>query len=94
MNKQIKIEIISGVAGECLLVNDYRVSGQEALGGGTIVKTFSTDIEKLKIALGLEENSALKEKLDSLIKHRSTIIDHAISLEKEVIQLKNQIKEL
>jgi hypothetical protein len=94
MKKHVKIEVVRGVGGNCLLLNDYRVCGPEPTGGGTVIETFSVDFDNIKTALDIEENASLKEKYDNLIKHRSIIIDHAINLEKEVTQLKEQIKKL
>jgi len=47
----IKIEIISGCEGMCLAINDYRVAGPKAWGGGRVVYSFETDMDRLRSAL-------------------------------------------
>lgn len=38
-----KFEIISGVEGKCLCIDETRVAGPKPWGGGTIVDSFTTD---------------------------------------------------
>ena len=49
-NKQAhSVEIIKGVEGLCVVLNDYRIAGPKPWGGGTVIarfKTSSEDIEK------------------------------------------------
>ena len=38
-----KFEIVSGVEGKCLYIDETRVAGPKPWGGGTIVDAFTTD---------------------------------------------------
>ncbi len=38
--KLIEVEIVGGVEGDCLVVNNYRIAGPKPWGGGRSVKTF------------------------------------------------------
>ena len=42
MNDKINIEIIAGVEGPCVSINDYRVAGPKPWGGGKVTKTWIT----------------------------------------------------
>jgi len=46
-----KIEIVQGVEGQCLVVNDYRVAGPKPWGGGTVIKTWVREKKDFKEAL-------------------------------------------
>ena len=46
-NNKIKIEVIRGVEGNCLVINNYRVVGPKAWGGGSIIKTWMISREDL-----------------------------------------------
>lgn len=48
---KVKIEVVAGVEGKCLYINDYRVAGPKPWGGGTAIASFEIDNEKLKKAL-------------------------------------------
>lgn len=41
MKKEITIRRILGVAGSCLVINDYRVAGPKPWGGGKIIETYT-----------------------------------------------------
>lgn len=45
--EKIKIEVIGGVAGKSLYVNDTRVCGEKPWGGGTVLQEFAVDAEML-----------------------------------------------
>jgi len=47
----VKVEIISGVAGECIAINDTRVWGSEPYGGGTVKRRMYISKSKLREAL-------------------------------------------
>ncbi len=50
---KIKFEVIKGVEGASLYINDYRVSGPKPWGGGTITNEFRVDREEINKALRL-----------------------------------------
>lgn len=47
MSKEFKLEIIRGVEGPCISLNDYRIAGPKPWGGGTVTKSFTVDINDL-----------------------------------------------
>jgi len=57
LNKEIKVDIIGGVEGPCLSVNDYRVAGPKPWGGGKITRSWTVTIKDL--IGGLPELKAL-----------------------------------
>ncbi len=61
MNK-VTIEIIDGVGGLSLYINDYRVAGSKPYGGGRTVKKWDIDELKLIVAMSKEARAALGEK--------------------------------
>lgn len=40
---KIKIEIIKGAEGECIVINGQRVAGPKPWGGGRVVQSWDTD---------------------------------------------------
>ena len=50
-NEEIKIEIVSGVEGQCLLINDYRIAGNKSWGGGKVIKAWTVSKKDLLIAI-------------------------------------------
>ena len=51
MNEKVKIEVVSGKFGNSLCLNDLRIAGPKAWGGGTIIHTFQVELETLREAL-------------------------------------------
>lgn len=52
MTKDIVVEVVSGVEGPSLYINDYRVAGPKPWGGGKIIHRFMVerkDVEKVLI---------------------------------------------
>jgi len=47
MSEQIEICVVDGVEGESLVVNEKRVSGPKAWGGGTVTHSFNVEIERI-----------------------------------------------
>ena len=47
----VRIMLVNGVEGMALYINDYRVAGPKPWGGGTAVKSWVTDEEKIIRAL-------------------------------------------
>ena len=52
----IKIEIINGIAGYCLAINDTRVAGPKPLGGGVVTNAFIASREEIMKAMGGTED--------------------------------------
>jgi len=48
---KIKIEVINGVEGACLVINNYRVVGPKPWAHGAVIKTWLVDEEDLKVSL-------------------------------------------
>ena len=51
MSRWVEIEVIRGVEGDALSINDYRVAGPKPWGGGTIIKKWSVEIIDLQKAI-------------------------------------------
>lgn len=49
--QNISVEIVSGIEGLCLLVNDYRVAGPKPWGGGTVTQSFKTKLADIERAI-------------------------------------------
>lgn len=58
MANTVEIQIIGGVEGECLAINDTRVAGPKPWGGGSILKTWNVPVEKLKAIIKEAERKA------------------------------------
>ena len=56
----MKIELISGVEGECITVNDTRIAGPKPWGGGKVLKTWNVDPYGI-YAIAKECNKELEE---------------------------------
>lgn len=41
--ERVKVELINGVEGQCVGVNDYRICGPKPWGGGSVAKSWTTD---------------------------------------------------
>ena len=73
-------EVVRGPEGDCLLLDDTRISGPKPWGGGTVTKTFQTDeayavvpkdeLDKLKA-----ENARLRERCADLYAEMITYSD-------------------
>lgn len=49
----VTVEVISGVEGPCLAIDDTRVAGPKPWGGGRVVYTFKVKLRDLKDAAGV-----------------------------------------
>jgi hypothetical protein len=56
---KVKIDLVGGVEGRSLYINDHRVAGPKPWGGGPIVKTWTADISHLRTALERAESAAI-----------------------------------
>lgn len=53
-DRTIMIELIRGVEGDCIAINDFRVSGNKPWGGGKIIQTWFAKKSDILHALELE----------------------------------------
>lgn len=61
MPETVKIEIVSGVEGPCLVIDDWRVAGPKPWGGGKVLYSFDVPRKKLPgVATALEEVERLR----------------------------------
>lgn len=54
MNNKIIIDVVSGAESKSLVINETRVAGNKAWGGGTIVESFNTTKDRVLGALNIE----------------------------------------
>lgn len=52
---KVKIEIVSGVGGYSVYINDTRVAGPKPWGGGTCVKSWLVDKDSISQAVAANE---------------------------------------
>lgn len=67
--KQFQIELIQGVEGNSLYLNDTRVCGPKPWGGGKLLKKWDTSIAQIENALGIKFT---EEQLDKLNKQNKS----------------------
>lgn len=53
-NDNVTIEIVNGVGGNAVYINDYRVAGVEPYGGGTVEKIWTIDKKRVLEALDIK----------------------------------------
>ena len=71
-------EIVRGVEGDCLVLDDTRICGPKPWGGGRIIKTFRTDgiyevIDKDEHRKLMAENAKLREAIAKAV-HVQTVL--------------------
>ena len=59
--KKLKIEVVSGVEGKSVYLDDFRIAGNKPWGGGDVVSKFSTTAEDVLLAIA--ESSSAKKKV-------------------------------
>jgi len=57
MKNDVVIEIIRGVEGDCVAINDFRVAGPKPWGGGRVIARFKTTKDKIEEAMRKNETS-------------------------------------
>ena len=57
-NQQVYIDIVSGVEGHSIYINDVRVAGPKPWGGGNRVHHFLVDVKDIEEALNLANREA------------------------------------
>lgn len=102
-NEAVKLEIIKGVEGRSVYINDYRVAGNKPWGGGTVVDSFETSIKDFLKALDIcpvqkisqleKENAELKFQLDEIKRHIPKIGETLKLTEKDklIAELKEEL---
>lgn len=60
MDKEIKIEEISGVEGNSLYLIDHRISGSKPWGGGSVLKSWTTTIKDILTAISTNQKEKKK----------------------------------
>jgi len=60
---KIKLELVNGVEGDSIYLNDTRICGSKPWGGGKVMKKWTTSIEDIESALGFKFTD---EQLDTL----------------------------
>jgi len=53
MKETVTIEVVSGVEGPSVYLNDYRVAGPKPWGGGKVIQKFKADRKDVLTALAL-----------------------------------------
>lgn len=51
-----KLELINGVEGDSVYLNDFRIAGPKPWGGGTTLKSWKVSTKDLETALGRSAN--------------------------------------
>lgn len=51
--RTVMVEIVTGASGDCLAINDWRVSGPKPLGGGSVKQRFWVKLSEIKKSLEL-----------------------------------------
>ncbi len=51
---KINLELVSGVEGNSIYLNDYRICGSKPWGGGSVIKKWTTSIRDIERALGIK----------------------------------------
>lgn len=51
--KVVSVEVIEGVEGKSLVIEDRRVAGPKPWGGGRVALRFNVEVDDIKLALSL-----------------------------------------
>jgi hypothetical protein len=57
---KVTIELIEGVSGQCVSINDRRVAGPKPWGGGRVVRTWHADVSDILKAVEEQEKQTEK----------------------------------
>ncbi len=68
----VRLELVSGVEGRCLVLNDRRIAGPKPWGGGTVQQTWEIPVKNITDALPCHEAMSLKHCLAVLKSHHMT----------------------
>ena len=59
--REVKIEVVSGPAGQSVYIDDHRVAGPKPWGGGRTLCAFRTELRHVLTALKIESRSDAAE---------------------------------
>ena len=80
MNKSVRIEVVEGREGPCLLMNDYRVAGPKPWGGGKVNQRFQWDTTTKRLMEAISRSEEYPEQAQKR-KRILALIDNACSYE-------------
>ena len=60
-NNPVKIEMVAGVEGSCLVMLDHRFAGPKPWGGGSVVKIWNATIENILEAIATNQKEDKQE---------------------------------
>lgn len=60
-NEETIIEIVQGVEGPSVYINNFRIAGAKPWGGGKLIYTFKSDLNLILKALDLKRRNNVKE---------------------------------
>lgn len=60
LEEALEIEVIKGVEGNCLVINDTRVAGSKPWGGGTVIHKFTVPVKKIPAIQSLNAQETKK----------------------------------
>ncbi len=61
---KINLELVNGVEGDSIYLNDTRICGSKPWGGGRVIKKWTTSVSDIEYALGIKFTEAQLEKLN------------------------------
>lgn len=64
MTQEITIELVNGVEGNSIYLNDTRICGPKPWGGGSVIKQWTTSVRELENALGIKFTEEQLNKLN------------------------------
>lgn len=67
-SREITIELVNGVEGNSIYLNDTRICGSKPWGGGSVIKQWNTSIWEIERALGIKFTEEQLDKLNKLNK--------------------------
>lgn len=62
--EEMQIELVAGVEGHSLYLNDTRICGSKPWGGGSVIKRWTTSIRDIENALGIKFTEEQLSKLN------------------------------
>jgi hypothetical protein len=48
---KVKLDLVEGVEGQCIYLNDRRICGPKPWGGGRTIKTWDVEVQRIEDAL-------------------------------------------
>lgn len=50
-SQKLKLDLVKGVEGNCIVLNQYRIAGHKPWGGGKVIQSWTVDREDIERAL-------------------------------------------